>query len=70
MITMSNYRKTSCSEETLALITHALWHRCSEVRTDMPLFGVASLSLDLALADLQSGVVQSVPGLWQSNEGR
>ena len=29
----------------------------SEVRTDMPAFGVASVSLDLSLADLQSGSV-------------
>lgn len=47
---------------TLALITLTVWHRCSEVRTDMPAFGVASVSLNLTLADLQSGVVQSVPG--------
>lgn len=32
-----------------------MWHRCSEVRTDLPAFGVASVSLNLTLADLQSG---------------
>lgn len=40
---------------TPALIGLALWHRCSEVRTDIPAFGVASVSLNSALADLQSG---------------
>ncbi|GLD54666.1 RING finger protein 32 [Lates japonicus] len=36
----------------------------------MPAFGVASVSLNLTLADLQSGVVQSVPGLWHHNQNR
>lgn len=40
---------------TPALIGLALWHRRSEVRTDIPAFGVASVSLNSALADLQSG---------------
>lgn len=40
---------------TPALIGVAPWHRCSEVRTDIPAFAVASVSLHSALADLQSG---------------
>lgn len=40
---------------TPALSGLTVWHRCSEVRRDIPAFGVASGSLNLALADLQSG---------------
>lgn len=70
MITKNNYRKRGCFGATLALITLTMWHRCSDVRTDIPAFGVASGSLNLTLADLQSVVVQSVPGLWHHNQGR
>ena len=54
---------------TLALITQTVCHIYCEVRTDTGAFGVASVSLNLTLADLQSGVVQACARLVATREG-
>lgn len=46
---------------TPALIGLAPWHRCSEMRTDIAAFGAASVSLNSALAVLQSGSGRASP---------